>query len=300
MKFPGMTGGADGRTNALQSLRQQPRQTPEKNVGTIERWASMIGGAALTAYGLKRRSLGGAALALLGAGLVYRGMTGQCQLYRALGLDTAKDEGVSQPITVDKAITVNKSPAELYLFWRHFENLPRFMAHLQSVQNTGHRRSHWVADAPLKMTAEWDAEVMEERDNELIAWRSAEGSPFPNAGSVRFQRAPGGRGTEVRVTLTYAPPGGRLGAVVAKLYGAEPGQQLAEDLRRFKSLMEAGEIPTIEGQSSVGVSTRHEARPSRSHQSLASPPGRDAVHEASEASFLVSDPRAWALRNEAS
>jgi uncharacterized membrane protein len=294
----GVTGKDNGSTGAFATLRPQPHQTHAKNVGNIERWGSVLGGAALTAYGLKRRSLGGAALALVGAGLVYRGVTGQCQCYRALGINTARDGDPTQRIKIEKAITVNKSPAELYHFWRHLENLPRFMAHLRSVQSTGPRRSHWIANAPMKIPAEWDTEITEERENALIAWRSLEGSRIPNEGSVRFQRAPGGRGTEARVTLTYVPPIGKLGAAIAKLFGEEPGQQLAEDLRRFKALMETGEIPTIEGQPSVWVSTRRDDRSHHGHRSLGSSPGRDVADEASRPTFPASDPRAWALRNE--
>jgi uncharacterized membrane protein len=267
-------------------------------VGTVGRWGSVISGAALAAYGLKRRSLGGAALALLGGGLIYRGMTGYCQGYQALGLNTVQDGGSRQLIEVEKAITIDKSPEELYRFWRHFENLPRFMVHLKSVQRSDHRRSHWVARAPLGTTAEWDAEITEERDNELIAWRSLEGARIPNQGRVGFQRAPGARGTEVRVTLAYAPPMGKLGTTVAKLFGEEPGQQLDEDLRRLKCLMEAGEIPTIEGQASGRLSTRREA-PVRHGRRLFEPSSkRDVAEVVSEESFPASDAPAWTFRNE--
>lgn len=257
MRSSGITGRDKSRTQASPGLHRR-RQTDDRNVGTVERWGSVIGGAALAVYGLKRRSLGGAALTLLGGGLVYRGITGYCQVYQAVDINTARRGRETQGVEVEKAITIGRSPEELYRFWRHFENLPRFMIHLQSVQSTGHRRSHWVARAPLGMTAEWDAEVTEERDNELIAWRSLEGSCVPNQGHVRFLRAPWGRGTEVHIRLAYKPPRGRLGAIVAKLFGEEPHRQLDEDLHRFKHLMEAGEIPTIAGQPSVWVSTRRE------------------------------------------
>jgi uncharacterized membrane protein len=281
MTLCGMTGSDKDSAQASQGLRDQQRCARGQNVGTAERWGSVIGGVALAAFGLKRRSVGGAALALFGGGLIYRGVTGHCQLYQALGLNTSRD-GATQVIEVEKAITIDKSPEELYRFWRQLENLPRFMAHLQSVQNTGHRRSHWVAKAPLGRTAAWDVEITEERDNELIAWRSLEGSCVPNQGHVRFLRAPWGRGTEVHIRLAYKPPRGKLGAIVAKLFSKEPHRQLDEDLHRFKHLMEAGEIPTIAGQPSVWVSARREELAHLGRRSSAPFPTRGGVEQAPE------------------
>ena len=229
------------------------------NVGQTERWASAIGGGALALYGLTRGSLGGVGLALLGGTLIYRGATGHCNLYDVMGVNTASDlsgrsGAVSVPggrgIKVEKSVTVDRSPEELYRFWRNFENLPRFMNHLETVQVKDEKRSHWVAKAPAGTTVEWDAEIYNDKENEMIAWRSLEGSDVDNAGSVHFQRAPGGRGTEVRVVLKYDPPGGVVGATIAKLFGEEPGQQISEDLRRFKQVMETGESATTLGQSS--------------------------------------------------
>jgi uncharacterized membrane protein len=294
----GMTGRNTSGTKGSQSLQHGECEAHDRNVGALERWGSVIGGATLVAYGLKRRSLGGAALALLGGGLAYRGMTGYCQLYQALGRNTAKDAMATSGIEVERAITIAKAPEELYQFWHHVENLPRFMAHIKSVQSTGHLRSHWVARAPLGVMAEWDAELTEERANELIAWRSLEGSRIPNRGYVRFRRAPGGRGTEVSVTLTYTPPLGKLGATLAKLFGEDPGQHLDADLRRFKSLMEAGEIPTTEGQSSLWVSTRRRELAHLGQRPLAPSPRSDVVKKASEEPFPPSDAPTWALGSE--
>jgi uncharacterized membrane protein len=149
-------------------------------------------------------------------------------------------------VEVHQAITINRPAEELYRFWRDFRNLPRIMSHLESVHVTGDGRSHWKAKAPAGMTVEWDAEVTEDRPNELLAWRSV-GGQVDNAGSVRFVPAPGGRGTEVHVTLRYDPPGGVLGKWVARLFGESPEQHVFDDLRHFKQVMETGEVVLSEG-----------------------------------------------------
>lgn len=145
-------------------------------------------------------------------------------------------------------VTINKSADELYRYWRDFTNLPRFMHHLEAVQDLGDGRSHWQATAPLGQRIEWDARIINDVENELIAWQSTEDAQIANAGSVRFTPAPFERGTEVRVTLSYAPPAGKAGVAIAKLLGEEPGQQVSDDLRRFKQLLEAGELPTNDRQ----------------------------------------------------
>jgi uncharacterized membrane protein len=151
-------------------------------------------------------------------------------------------------IRVKNSIIINRPIEEIYTFWRDFKNLPRVMEHLESVDVTSEKRSHWVAKGPAGKRIQWEAETIEDRPNEKIAWRSLEGSTVENSGSVRFEAAPGGRGTLVRVELAYRPPAGPLGATVAKLMGREPELQVEEDLRRLKQLMEAGEIITTEGQ----------------------------------------------------
>jgi uncharacterized membrane protein len=233
------------------------RTGSDVNVNQTERWISGLAGGALAIYGLTRRTWGGVVLALVGGTLIHRGSTGHCYMYDALGVNTAGETDnplVSVPaghgIKVEKSVTVNRSPEEVYRFWRNFQNLPRFMNHLESVTDLGNDRSHWVAKAPAGKTVEWDAEVYNEKEGELIAWRSLEGADVDNAGSVRFEPAPEGRGTVVRVTLKYDPPAGKLGSLVAKLWGEEPSQQIEEDLRRFKQVMETGEIATTEGQPS--------------------------------------------------
>jgi uncharacterized membrane protein len=158
---------------------------------------------------------------------------------------SAIQEG-SDPRNVKAAVTVVRSPGETYDFWHDFQNLPRFMAHLESVQVMD-GRSHWSAAGPAGRTVEWDAEVTEDRPGEVIAWRSLDGAQVPNSGRVTFTPAPGDRGTEVRVELRYDPPGGVTVATVAKLFGEEPKLQLKDDLRRFKQVLETGTVPRSEG-----------------------------------------------------
>jgi uncharacterized membrane protein len=143
---------------------------------------------------------------------------------------------------VAKSITVNQPVAPVYEFWRDFENLPRFMHHLQLVEDLGGGRSHWTTRGPAGSTVEWDAEIIEEIPGESISWRSVKGSEIDNAGSVRFATAPGGRGTEIHVTLDYDPPAGKIGAVIAKLVGVDAAAQVSDDLRRFKQIVETGEV----------------------------------------------------------
>jgi len=150
-------------------------------------------------------------------------------------------------VHVEHAATINKPIAEVYAFWRDFKNFPRFMRHIESVEVLDDRRSRWRATGPAGMTFEWQAEITEDQANERLAWRSLEGSDVPHAGQVAFAHAPGARGTEVRVRLEYAPPAGAPGRTIARLFGAEPEQQIREDLRRFKQLMETGEIALSDG-----------------------------------------------------
>jgi uncharacterized membrane protein len=219
--------------------------TNQPEASEVERWASLIGGGAMVLMGLRQGSLRGALTALAGGGLVYQGATKQSTIQKA-----QEAIGLNQPIKVEKTVTINKSAEELYRFWHDFENLPTFMKHLKSVKVHNEKRSHWIANAPLDNTVEWDADILEDRENEFISWASVEGADVDNSGFVRFTKAPGDRGTEVKVVLEYNPPGGALTATVAKLFGEEPEQQIGDELRRFKMLMEAGEIATTEGQPS--------------------------------------------------
>lgn len=224
----------------LESSQTQQAQ----DLGDKERWASIIGGSAMVLFGLQQRSLRGALMAIAGGGLAYHGVKGEKSLPDAVG-DAV---GINKPLRVEKTVTIDKPADELYNFWHNFENLPTFMKHLQSVKVIDIRRSHWVTKAPLGQTVEWDADIVDDRPNELIAWASLDGADVENAGLVRFKPAPSGRGTEVKVVLEYHIPGGAVSTSLAKLFGEEPEQQVGDELRRFKQLMEAGEIATTAGQ----------------------------------------------------
>ena len=150
--------------------------------------------------------------------------------------------GLMRDVHVRKTYTINRQPDVVYGFWRKLENLPRFMKHLDAVELIGDRRSRWRAKGPAGFSVEWEAEIIDDRPNERIAWRSLEGSSVPNRGAVRFDPAPGSRGTELRVELFYEVPGGRAAQLIGKLFGAEPELQITEDLRRLKQILEAGEI----------------------------------------------------------
>lgn len=213
---------------------------PEGLTGVVGTATLALTAAGLIAYAARARSWRSVALAVAGAPLVYRGATGRWPVPQALAARQA------EPAEVEAVVIINRPASELYDFWRRLENLPRFMRHLESVQELGDRRSHWVACTPLGAPVEWDAEIVEERPGQLLSWRSLAGSPVPNAGSVLFEEAPAGRGTIVRVSMAVAPQG-RLGRL-AHLAPQVPEMQVKEDLRRFKNLMEAGEIPTTEGQ----------------------------------------------------
>jgi uncharacterized membrane protein len=165
-------------------------------------------------------------------------------VYTAVRMSRA-DPAISeeeQEMRVQAAITVKRPLADVYGAWQSIENLPTFMEHLQSVRADADGRSHWKAKGPAGRTLEWDAETIAAIPNELIQWRSVEGSPVRTSGAVRFTPAPGGRGTEVHLRMEYEPPGGQLGETVAKLLGEDPVQQVKDDLRRFKQVMEVGEI----------------------------------------------------------
>jgi uncharacterized membrane protein len=208
-------------------------------------WARVIGDAidlALLAKAQsKRRARVATAMAAV-AGVSVPDVIEGTRLSRTNG--AAADE---PPIRVEKAITVRKPAQEVYAFWRNFENFPRFMTHVESVRSTGDTLSHWVAKGPAGKQVAWDAEIVDDRPGESIAWRSLPDSGIQNSGEVRFVPAPGDRGTEIHVDLRYSPPGGAFGVTLAKLFGEEPATQMADDLRRAKQVLETGEVVVSEG-----------------------------------------------------
>ncbi|GAB7025511.1 SRPBCC family protein [Geotalea toluenoxydans] len=216
------------------------------NVGRNERTASMIGGAALAVSGLTKlahkRILPGMALMAAGGMFLYRGKTGHCNLFEAMGVDTAGTD--DKGLNVEKVLTINRSPQEVYDFWHNFENIPRFMRHLDTVRTTGVRTSHWKAKGPAGVTVEWDAEILEDYPGQRISWQSLGNADIPNEGSVEFMEAPGGRGTELKVNLTYRPPGGAAGKIAARVAHGINSQVIEEDLKRLKQIMETGETAT--------------------------------------------------------
>lgn len=228
-----------------QSSKSNQPEDQQSSVSDQERWASIIGGSAMVLMGLQKRSLRGILTAIAGGSLAYHGAKADKSLTEKVG-DAV---GVNKSIKVEKTVTIKKSAEELYNYWHDFENLPNFMKHVESVKVIDLRRSHWVAKAPLGQTVEWDADIVNDQPNQLIAWASIDGADIENSGFVRFTPAPGDRGTEVKVVMEYDIPGGMVTATLAKLFGEEPEQQIGDELRRFKQLMEAGEIATTEGQS---------------------------------------------------
>jgi uncharacterized membrane protein len=225
------------------------RSSQSVNVGQTERLVSTVGGGVLLAAGLFRGGLKGLVAAGLGAALVYRGQTGHCCLYDAIGANTAEqghgpaDSVPAQAgVRIEESVTIGALPNTLYRFWRNYENLPKFMSSIESVTDLGGGRSHWVASGPLGVQLEWDAELHNDMPGEMLAWRSLDGSQVDVAGSVHFDEAPGGGATSVRVNQKVNPPGGRLGVAVAKLFGADPAAQLRANLLRFKQLVESGRL----------------------------------------------------------
>ena len=230
---------------------REVRARSDRNLSEFERWVSIATGAGLAVYGLSRLKSNGWLYAGLGGLMLRRGITAHCDLYDVMGVNTAvaKDDTRAalrgaRGINVLESVVIDRPIELLYRFWRNLENLPQFMRHLESVEKVTDTISHWRAKGPAGRVVEWDAEIFNEIPNKLIAWRSLEGADVVSAGSVNFDAEPGGRGTRVTVHLQYNPPGGKVGAAIAKLFGADAETEIREDLRRFKELLESRDVPS--------------------------------------------------------
>ena len=252
-------GAFDAPVDAEHSIVRYRRRTRTRehiNVGEGEQVASMILGGLALLSGLKivgrRHPLVGLAVAGAGAAVAWRGFTGDCRAYRALGVTHEDATPLSHPLSrhveARGSVTVNASPQRLYDFWRDFGNLPRVMPHLISVEPLGEMRTRWTAHGLLDRIVSWEAATTADVPGELIAWRSVPDTRVENGGEVTFRPATGGRGTVVDVSIDFKPPGGVADVAIAKIMGRDPTVLLREELAKFKQLIEAGEIATVEGQ----------------------------------------------------
>lgn len=223
----------------------------KRNVAGMERVASMAAGAGLIWLASRRPRAAGVARAA-GVGLLARGASGLCPVNQALGRDGRQEDtraalGGPRGIHVRESLTIMRPVDEVFRFWRDLTALPSFMRHLERVEPRPGNHTYWVARGPGGIRVSWEAELVNEVENELIAWRSVPGGDVVSAGSVNFRPAPRG-GTELRVHLQYSPPAGRAGAFVVTLLGQNPASQIREDLRRVKQLLETGEVATAQNQ----------------------------------------------------
>ncbi|TAK06013.1 MAG: DUF2892 domain-containing protein [Candidatus Manganitrophaceae bacterium] len=237
------------------SERPEEQSNDNINVGKVERWLSTLGGGGLVAYGLKRRSWPGLALALLGGVLLHRGITGRCYVYQAIGTSTAQKKGgktgreealqnggsPGEAIELEKSITIEQPPEALYPLWKNLKNLPRFFDTLESVREESEGRSYWMAANDTGPHLEWEAHLIEDHPNQALSWGAGEGGEAEII-SVRFEPEPNGIGTRVRLFLKYDPAHSLLGAAFARLFGRTPEQALERSLDQFKRLIVTGEI----------------------------------------------------------
>jgi uncharacterized membrane protein len=243
-----MASPYDGITSNERWENLRRHRKGEASLGNTERLVSGLAGAALLAFTLRKKRLRPVLLPVA-SGLIAKAFTGYSAKRVLKGLRRGEDDvsaaasvGRGQGVKVEQSVTINRPVVEVYRFWRNFENLPRFMDHLESVAVIDESRSHWVAKGPAGTRVEWDAVIHNEIDDELIAWRSLPGSDVNNAGSVHFTPTADGTCTDVRVVLSYEPPAGSVGAAMARLLGEEPSKQVDDDLRRFKQVMDSGDV----------------------------------------------------------
>lgn len=249
-----MTGKEAYHTNTQDLEWNEERASGDssrRNIGDIQRATSIVLGGGLLLSGLFKRSWGGIGLSMLGTALIQRGISGYCAGFNALGLSTSHEESSTNQLgrrkvktkdatKVRQTIDIDLPPAELYRFWRDFENLPRIMSHLASVHIVNESLSHWVVKTISGgPSVEWDAEIINDVEHERIGWRSLHGADVDNAGSVEFEPLDDGQRTRLIVTLQYAPPAGRIGTSLAKWLGEDPEKKIAQDLQRFKESVES-------------------------------------------------------------
>jgi uncharacterized membrane protein len=241
--------------DAISSGQQRKQTATTQNVGQAERWVSAIGGGALLVYGIARLDWLGAGIGLFGSGLLYRGVTGHSFTYQAVNFNTAQQRSPTvmeipgkKGFRVQRALTINRSPEELYEFWSDVEKTPLYTPGISSVTKTGERTSHWVAQGPFGRSVEWNGELLEDLPAKGIAWHVHGKPTTANAGRVHFEADAGGRGTVTTLTLDYFPSEGPFWTNFGRLSSKATEMQALETLRRFKELMEAGEIPTTQGQ----------------------------------------------------
>lgn len=226
-------------------MRERHSHARTVALADLERHAALGAGVALLVSGMWRRSVVGVGMAAMAAPLLYRGAMGRWPGVIApyFPSDTRAALGGERGIHVKESIRLEVAVDVVYRQWRQLDQLPRVMSHLRTVTELDHGRSHWVADGPAGVAVEWDAEIVNDIENQVIAWRSLPEADVVTAGSVTFRPGRGGRDTQLTVSLQYAPPAGRAGAGLAMLFGREPSQTIREDLRRFKARLETGEIP---------------------------------------------------------
>ena len=241
--------GLEGASSQPLGMHQHRPASGEVNVGADERLVTGLAGGAMALFGLTRGTLKGFGLALIGGGLAYRAFTGHCPMYHQFGLNRsqagANRAGVKAQAgdRVVRSILINRDPEELFRFWRKLENIPNVMDHVLTVEVIDEKRSHWKAKGPLNTTLSWDAEIINERPNELIAWESINDAEVATAGSVHFEPAPAG-GTMLTVSLKYYTPGGKATTTIARFLHQGLEARLEEDLRQFKQMIESGERST--------------------------------------------------------
>jgi uncharacterized membrane protein len=226
---------------------RHPRLTEQQ-----ERWGYGLAGAALMAWGMRRGPVSRLIAMAIGGGLLYKLATGQSPLQRISGMMAHHGESDGGDVHVTRTVTVNAEPQEVFRLWRNLENLPRFMQHLDSVEQIDERRSRWRAVGPAGSRFEWEAEIVREEPGRELAWQSLPGSSVSSRGVVTFRPGAGGHGTEIDVRMEYRPPGGKLGMAIARLFGEEPQQQIDDDLQRLRRMIDAGEFRSIAGSAVTG------------------------------------------------